>query len=433
MLKTLIVDDEKLVRSELRHLVDWADYQIEIVGEAENGRMALRFLEQHPDTDLMISDLTMPGISGIEFLETVRQQHPHVRIVVMTMHQDFDLLQQALRLGAVDYITKTQIERQNFSKILKNLLKRLASVPGETCCEADELSVCINIQPDQPSTKMEHLQKITENIWILPPNETPPPDNHFLSLHISDTFGKTFRQLTTYIQDYLHTRLFYLYRPDCRDYRLSYKDTTPVPPDERDQLAARMKGSDWLVQEKLYRQILQKIPGLGMTREELTVFLYQPYLYCASFLNLTPTDYFTQIEHLDWWYQWSQWLENFRNRVMPCLYPQGSPAYAIQEAMEYVRLNYGKDLSLSDILEITSMSKSSFSKLFKEQAGMTFGEYLKKVRMESAQKLLAHTEFSIAQIGEQTGYLDERNFRRAFLEYTGCSPAHYRKTQKRFL
>ena len=137
MLKTLIVDDEKLVRSELRRLIDWESYHIEIIGEAENGRAALHFLEEHPDTDLMFSDLTMPGISGIEFLERVRKDYPKVRIVVMTMHQDFDFVQQALRLGAVDYITKTQIERQNFGSILKNLLKRLASLPAETCCVTD--------------------------------------------------------------------------------------------------------------------------------------------------------------------------------------------------------------------------------------------------------------------------------------------------------
>ncbi|MGI5857094.1 MAG: response regulator [Candidatus Merdivicinus sp.] len=62
----MIVDDEKIVRAEIRRLADWEKYGMEIVGEAENGRAALHFLQENP-VDLMITDLSMPGLSGIDF------------------------------------------------------------------------------------------------------------------------------------------------------------------------------------------------------------------------------------------------------------------------------------------------------------------------------------------------------------------------------
>ena len=426
MLTTLIVDDEKLVRSELRRLIDWESYHIEIIGEAENGRAALHFLEEHPDTDLMFSDLTMPGISGIEFLERVRKDYPKVRIVVMTMHQDFDFVQQALRLGAVDYITKTQIERQNFGSILKNLLKRLASLPGETCCETDELTVCVNLDPGQPFHKGDALQKLAENMWLLPTGEEPPAAPQIICLKMTGVFGQSFRQLTGQIKKYLNTRLFYLYKPECKCYFCQEGELLERP-DERDQTAALMKGSEWLMQDKAFQEILQKIPEMRMTREELVVFLYQPYLFCASYLHLTPTDYFTQTENLTWWYQWVQWLKKLRSDTAACLCPQDSSVYSIHKAMDYIQTNYMKDISLSDILEIAAMSKSRFSQLFKEQTGLTFGDYLKQLRIQQAQKLLANTKISISSVGVQVGYPDDRNFRRIFLETTGYTPAHYRK------
>ena len=166
MLKALIVDDEKLFRIELKKLIDWSEYQIEIVGEAENGRAAIQFLSQH-EVDIIISDLSMPGLSGIEFLKTVRKQFPKVHIVVITMHKNFEFIQQAMRIGAVDYITKTQIEKENLGVIIQNIIKRLSNVPGEECCVTDRISVVLELVPETLSVTSE-IRKLSEGIWLVP-------------------------------------------------------------------------------------------------------------------------------------------------------------------------------------------------------------------------------------------------------------------------
>ena len=110
MIRVYIVEDEKLVRRGIIGLIDWAKYGMEVVGDAGSGEEAIGFLRRE-SVDLLFSDMEMPGLSGIEFLKKAKETAPDIQIIVLTMHQEFELIQQALRVGVLDYITKAQIER----------------------------------------------------------------------------------------------------------------------------------------------------------------------------------------------------------------------------------------------------------------------------------------------------------------------------------
>lgn len=71
--------------------------------------------------DLLFSDLEMPGLSGIPFLQEVKRVRPKIQIVVLTMHQEFELIQQAVRIGILDYITKAQIEEENVDALMNGI------------------------------------------------------------------------------------------------------------------------------------------------------------------------------------------------------------------------------------------------------------------------------------------------------------------------
>lgn len=124
MIKVLIVDDDKLVRKGLISAMPWAQFDMQIVGEASNGAKALEFLEQE-NVDLLLTDLAMPVMSGIELMKTVSERYPHIRIVVLTLHQDFEYIQTALRMGAIDYIAKIQLEKERFDEVLGRIHKRM--------------------------------------------------------------------------------------------------------------------------------------------------------------------------------------------------------------------------------------------------------------------------------------------------------------------
>jgi two-component system response regulator YesN len=124
MIKVLVVDDEKIVRKGIIALFPWRSFNMKVAGEAESYTKALEFLENN-DVDLMFVDLVMPGESGFELIKEVNARYPSIWTVVLTCHQDFNYIQDALRLGAIDYIVKTQLELEPVEEVLKRIAARI--------------------------------------------------------------------------------------------------------------------------------------------------------------------------------------------------------------------------------------------------------------------------------------------------------------------
>ncbi|MBB6671976.1 response regulator [Cohnella nanjingensis] len=128
MIKAFIVEDEPLVRRGIRSMLPLGDYGMEWVGEASSAEEALEALERS-DIDLLFTDISMPGMDGLELVRTIKSKHPRVRSVVLTCHQEFDYLQQALRLGAIDYMVKTQLDDDSVVELLERLAKQFEQAP----------------------------------------------------------------------------------------------------------------------------------------------------------------------------------------------------------------------------------------------------------------------------------------------------------------
>ena len=121
MPKILIVDDHAFIRRGIQSLLhpfpEW-----ELCGEADNGKDAIRMAgELRPD--VIIMDVTMPGVNGIEATLAIRKAHPEVMIVLLTLHESADLVRIAFRAGARGYVLKTDAEQE--------LLKALQAVIRE--------------------------------------------------------------------------------------------------------------------------------------------------------------------------------------------------------------------------------------------------------------------------------------------------------------
>jgi DNA-binding NarL/FixJ family response regulator len=104
MTRVLVVDDQRLVREGLTALLELVD-DLQLVAVAEDGAQALPLVARHrPDVVLM--DLRMPGMDGVEATRRIRRDHPEVEVVVLTTHADDDSVLAALRAGARGYLTK---------------------------------------------------------------------------------------------------------------------------------------------------------------------------------------------------------------------------------------------------------------------------------------------------------------------------------------
>jgi DNA-binding NarL/FixJ family response regulator len=103
-IRVLLADDHTLVRAGLRKILEGA-VGVEVVGEVADGEAALRALDAQP-VDVLVLDLTMPGIDGFEVLRRVETRHPQTRVLVLTMHADAEHALRAIRDGAEGYLVK---------------------------------------------------------------------------------------------------------------------------------------------------------------------------------------------------------------------------------------------------------------------------------------------------------------------------------------
>ena len=105
MMKVVITDDEIQIRKGLRMKVDWEEEGFEIVAEASNGKEALEILKKM-DVDLIITDMRMPIMDGVELAKRCHQEFPRVKVIVLSGYSDFDYVKNSMKQGVRDYLLK---------------------------------------------------------------------------------------------------------------------------------------------------------------------------------------------------------------------------------------------------------------------------------------------------------------------------------------
>ncbi|WP_240417731.1 response regulator [Paenibacillus periandrae] len=104
-IRMLIVDDEPIICQGLRHTLPWESIGVEVVGEAYDGWEALQFVSRE-SVDLVLTDIHMDGMDGLELAKKLKERMPHIRIIIISGYEDFEYARSALRLGIEDYLLK---------------------------------------------------------------------------------------------------------------------------------------------------------------------------------------------------------------------------------------------------------------------------------------------------------------------------------------
>lgn len=124
MIKVLIVDDEPLIRRGIESMISWSEMGCRLVGQAQNGEEGLRKIEEEAP-DIVFTDIKMPKMDGISMMkEAIKEDCPPV-FVVLSSYDDFELVRAAMKLGAIDYLIKLNIEENELRAVLQEAMKRL--------------------------------------------------------------------------------------------------------------------------------------------------------------------------------------------------------------------------------------------------------------------------------------------------------------------
>lgn len=176
MYRILIVDDEALVRRGIKKSINWNELDIEMVAEAENGVEALeQVLENEPD--IILLDICMPKMDGLEFAGIIKQKYPHIKIIIITGFDDFEYARSALRAGVDDYILKPitremveDVVRAQLEKLEAENKKNLPTGPDEEKRAAEVLNSALRGEAraaqDFPFF-LEYAQIADEDIWFV--------------------------------------------------------------------------------------------------------------------------------------------------------------------------------------------------------------------------------------------------------------------------
>jgi len=128
MYTMMLVDDDYISREGLRDLIDWDGLGVEMIGEAEDGAEAM-VVARDLKPDIVITDVVMPVMDGIQLAEQLRKEQPDVMIIMISAHQDIQFVKASMKLEAIDYILKPfnpEEMKQVVSKVVDKLDKEKA-------------------------------------------------------------------------------------------------------------------------------------------------------------------------------------------------------------------------------------------------------------------------------------------------------------------
>lgn len=154
MHRVLIVDDEQMIHLSLRKIISSSEINFEVIGAAEDGLEALELVES-TSPDVVITDIYMPEMDGLEFVEQARKTHPNLVFVILSGYNDFSFAQKAIRFGVTEFLLKP-IEPPQLLETLQIIHEKLLSK-----------SQLFNSH-NQWLTTLNNLQKqLLEHIWAL--------------------------------------------------------------------------------------------------------------------------------------------------------------------------------------------------------------------------------------------------------------------------
>ncbi|KLA32256.1 response regulator [Bacillus cereus] len=145
----LIVDDHFVVREGLKLIIETSD-SFQIIGEAANGEEALSFIEKK-EPDVILMDLNMPKMSGLETIEALNKKQNHTPIIILTTYNEDELMLKGIELGAKGYLLK-DTDRENLFRTLE------AAIRGEILLQPNIMEKIVKYK-----RKEVHAEKVAEN------------------------------------------------------------------------------------------------------------------------------------------------------------------------------------------------------------------------------------------------------------------------------
>ena len=410
-MKVFLADDEVVVREGIRESFPWDETDYTLVGEAPDGEMALPMIRD-TNPDIVITDIRMPFMDGIELCRILRAQMPWIAIIVLSGYDEFEYARQCIQLGVREYLVKP-INSENLREALDKVSKQLAD-ERKTLEHAASLRARIGNDEQLVKEKLlaslyseeaaaedshsvlKHLQSMGCNVIapfyaVVDAAFNPVSCGQQIALDLAESSGGIIHASST--------------RTGCA--LLTVGETA----DDAEERAYAFATS--LVRE------LERA-GSSEIRVGIGEIVGAPEDILKSFKAAR------HIRHI--------LVERageknmiLGTREMGEVSDDVNTPGVISEAKLYMSEHFtDPNLMLQDVAKAVNMSNSRFSTVFSQQTGQTFTEYLIYLRLNKAKEMLRTTNVKSSQIARESGYNDSHYFSYIFKKNVGITPSEYR-------
>ena len=365
MYTLLIADDETDERTLIRFLLNEYKNTFHIL-EAKNGREALLLLTDN-HVDILLSDIQMPFLNGIELVSQVKEKNPDIEVLFFSGYDDFSYVKAALSLKAVNYILKP-VDPDEFHKLLTEIVDRLDSRKIEFSKSEKYIE--------------EHFHDIAHNMPIK--DSSPASIDEDTNLLLHDIESSIKMKQAAHLSEQVHTLLDkYTDIPKLSHIYIRHVCTT------------------------LLKMLISALPV--QTDEDMQNAVKEIY----SFRRFS--DIIKMIEH---------YLDLVINIFEQ---EQHTSNYAIYQVEQYIRLHYHEDITLNSLADLVYLNPNYLSNVFAQVTGCTLNRYIKQIRMEKAQELLLNTNMKVSDISQAVGYPNTSYFCKSFQKMFGATPERFRQ------
>ena len=408
MYTIIVADDEEELRRALIEKVDWENVGFEVVGEAENGIEALELVEKL-NPDVLLTDIRMPFVSGIDLARQVREVHPSTQIAFLSGHDDFSYAQQAIQYNIISYMLKPisafelTEELRKIKEKIDEQFRKFAAGGRETNRETvmtffmtlllDEFQKENDAKRDQELLEKlvdigfiknrdgAHMYTVMTTSILNEAEENVTEETNVNA--VNSVLNKYFKVVSFYINGRITSILISTKR--------GYDKYLHIAVEEISEKIKRIMGKDSVI-------------GIGRIETGLSN-IHKAYVESVKAISYSATQkkgiYFIAD------------MEQYKKRA----------EQISEQALEIINNNYmDPSISLVSVSNEIAVSPNYLSAMIKKSTGCTFIDLLSRKRINVATDMLLHSNYKIREIAELCGYSDQHYFSYCFKKITGISP-----------
>lgn len=374
MFKVLVVDDEPSVIEGLKIMIPWSELGFELCGESSNGQDALLQIEKlHPH--LIITDIRMPGISGLELIYEARKLDADTEFVILSGYADFSYAQEAMHHNVYDYLLKPLYKDDIFSvlnKIKNKMDKKFLTIYGFSQEDIETFKMSRSLLPQNMGKDAENHEN--EGVW-------------WKSLR--DSFDE---ELTTAIK------------------LMNYEDALNLIDEMFD----------------FFKSKTISLPNVCIMVNSCVYHI----LYIAFERNIRINTLLPSGKSGEWNFDTlKSYVTNIISQIIRLMLEErkkNSRKY-LYEVKIYIENHYEQELSVSFLSDMVFLEAGYLGDAFTKQFGCSINEYQHRLRIEKAIKLIETTDMKLNDISVAVGYNNYNNFFSHFGRITHTKPTQYKR------